>query len=1020
MKPLILTMQAFGPFAGREVLDFRPALETGLFGIYGPTGAGKSSIFSAMTLALFGEDARGGKTIVPALRSGHAAADLITEVELIFEVGGRRYRVVRRPKQLRQKTRGSGETADGPFAWLFDVTDLMIDDIGAERPGKVIAEKSVQAVDAAVVEVLGYKVEQFRQIVLLPQGKFETFLAAKTEERGKILKDLFDVSLYRALTERLKTEADDVQSRINRGRDICLERLRAEGFENREALADGLAAATLTSTGLKDELTEIEAHAIAARAAYESAARTDEAFRAHLDAERVFAAIAARDAEIALLGEEARLVRAAASLADADAALDAARRRAGLAAAERDRTALARERCDADLIEAKAALVRAEADVEQLPARQDRLHALGQQREAWRKAEGLRDVVAERKAHVAEQARDIERIKALCDGLTAELTQVERAIQTEQARRADRERLKSEFAAVQAELKAAKAFEELAADVKRREIAARRAEADANDADAELAQAEACLARIEAAVLADHAHALASTLTSGAPCPVCGSPDHPRPARRVDQSDELVVQRRGAIAARDAARRRASSAAAHSKSAAELLELRRGDLAALDPPTVPASEIEGRSAQIAAAVQHIGPPVDLGLQANRLEALRAEHDAARLRLEQAAQAREAAATSLAVSENAFHEALSAVDENLRAAGALDQEIARIAAENNQLQRALTAARDRERQAGLAAASARQAGSYAAEIAEQALQEHEEAAERFERRLAELGFDGERYARAKAAVLHVETLEARVAEHQNQKLVAGERLKDCEARIKGAHRPDIAALLGARERADEAVKLAARRLTEAEGRVAHLDRLGHELDARLAALDAEEAQSGALRELNQMFTGKRPPYIDLETFAISTMFDTVLAAANQRLGPMSLGRYRLVRSDDDGNRGKRGLGIAVDDTYTGRERPAATLSGGETFIAALSLALGLSDVVEATQGRISLDTIFIDEGFGSLDTDGTLDQVLNTLQDLIGKSRTVGIVSHVPIVQQTVPNGFYVAKTASGSTIEPRH
>ena len=150
-----------------------------------------------------------------------------------------------------------------------------------------------------------------------------------------------------------------------------------------------------------------------------------------------------------------------------------------------------------------------------------------------------------------------------------------------------------------------------------------------------------------------------------------------------------------------------------------------------------------------------------------------------------------------------------------------------------------------------------------------------------------------------------------------------------------------------------------------------------------------------------------------------MFDHVLAAANVRLKPMTSGRYTLEREQDNAKgAGRRGLGIVVHDTHTGRSRHTATLSGGETFMAALALALGLSDVVQCVSGGLRLDAIFIDEGFSSLDPE-TLDQALQILQDVVGESRAVGIVSHVELVQQAIPNGFKVSKSMNGSHVEAR-
>ncbi|NOX74420.1 MAG: hypothetical protein GXP03_12650 [Alphaproteobacteria bacterium] len=169
-------------------------------------------------------------------------------------------------------------------------------------------------------------------------------------------------------------------------------------------------------------------------------------------------------------------------------------------------------------------------------------------------------------------------------------------------------------------------------------------------------------------------------------------------------------------------------------------------------------------------------------------------------------------------------------------------------------------------------------------------------------------------------------------------------------------------------------------------------------------------------------GDNTQKLDLETFAIGAMFDQVLDAANLRLGPMTANRYRLERDLEGGGRGRRGLGIQVFDIHTGKARPTTTLSGGETFIAALALALGLADAVESASGKIKLDTIFIDEGFGSLDTEsgsGTLEQVLQALSSLVSQNRAVGLISHVPLVQEAIPNGFYVRKHLAGSTVETR-
>ena len=190
-----------------------------------------------------------------------------------------------------------------------------------------------------------------------------------------------------------------------------------------------------------------------------------------------------------------------------------------------------------------------------------------------------------------------------------------------------------------------------------------------------------------------------------------------------------------------------------------------------------------------------------------------------------------------------------------------------------------------------------------------------------------------------------------------------------------------------------MELVKRDFAVVSGRVEQLEKLGKSLEETMRKLDEAEAESGPISKIAALTNGDNPLNLKLETYAIGAMFDRVLEAANLRLGPMTSSRYQLER-DTEGGRGSRGLGIQVFDVHTGKSRGTDTLSGGETFIAALALALGLADVVESASGKVRLDTIFIDEGFGSLDTEngsGTLDQVLNVLNSLVKQSRAVGLI-----------------------------
>ena len=277
-------------------------------------------------------------------------------------------------------------------------------------------------------------------------------------------------------------------------------------------------------------------------------------------------------------------------------------------------------------------------------------------------------------------------------------------------------------------------------------------------------------------------------------------------------------------------------------------------------------------------------------------------------------------------------------------------------------------------------------------------------------------------RLKPAIKNIDDDRETVEEHRRNLKNAKEAAASKADEIRDLVRPDLEEIETKQDQAQGNLNNANDERAAAELALSHLTGLRDELAETLRTLEEEEKASGPLRGLAALTNGDNPHKLDLETFVIGTMFDQVLEAANLRLGPMTANRYQLERDVEGGGCGRRGLGIQVFDVHTGKTRPTATLSGGETFIAALALALGLADIVESASGKIRLDTIFIDEGFGSVDTEngaGALDQVLNVLNSLVSQNRSVGLISHVPLMQEAVPNGFYVRKSLAGSLVETR-
>lgn len=1020
MRPVRLTLQAFGPYANREVIDFRNAVEAGLFGIYGQTGSGKSTIFSGMTFALFGEASKSEQDRT-SLRSDHAAADLTTEVEFVFEVGERRFVVVRQPDQMRPKQRGEGETKSAHEAHLFDATGLALDEITADKRGKIIAEKKVRDVDAAVSALLGYGAEQFRQIVLLPQGRFEKFLSAKTNERVTILRDLFDVSVYQALMADLKEQAAEAERQVREERAVCAGRLKAEGFESTDALLDGI---NVAQTAV-EERSVVEAgakqKAQAAEAAFRSAEAVEAKFVASAQAQAKLTVLMGRKAEFAAIATRVKQAERARLIMDVEAQVNAARQEVKDAEIKLAEATQAQSEAQQNVKYATEALAREQARAPEMETARKRKDDLERFAEVLEAASASAEAVeAALEAQRIAQAA-FEKSKDRLDQLRS--TRAERATALKSARSAESAR--GELMKAQTYLLTQKKAVE---DYGKAEAAARSAKAAFEKESAASAkalehetEAHAAYAAAEQALAAAQALHLATKLENDAPCPVCGSTDHPKPATG-------DIENAGRDQAFREARDRSETAARAAREASEklaglkaTLKAREETLSSLEQPTDTPAAILENVRQVEADLGALGPVVNLDEAEAAIEALdkqieTQETETERLRSE-ADKCRNAATEARAARDGKLEAVPEALRTQSAVASAMD-ETSRVLIELVEAKDKAEAVLKAAREAVLSADAALKSAEESVATSKLRL---DKAGTTFRTRLSEQELTKEMYKSLKPAIATIDSDSEAVRRYETELNEAQGAANAAASAIGDLTRPDIPVLKEAHETALAALTKAAEDRIAASNRVDQLETLRQSLEDTMRKLDEAEAVSGPLRKIAALANGDNPLNLKLETYAIGAMFDRVLEAANLRFGPMTSSRYQLER-DTEGGRGSRGLGIQVFDAHTGKSRGTDTLSGGETFIAALALALGLADVVESASGKVRLDTIFIDEGFGSLDTEngsGTLDQVLNSLNTLVKQSRAVGLISHVPLVQEAIPNGFYVRKGLSGSVVEER-
>ena len=975
-----LEVVAFGPYPGRETVDFDALGADGLFLLHGDTGAGKTTLLDAVAFALYGR-VPGVRNEIKRLRCDTAPADAATLVTLELTVQGHRVRIERGPEYQRPKKRGDGFTtqqARATLTWLD------------EAPGGESSEglTRVDEVGRTVQRLLGMSAEQFLQVVMLPQGEFAKFLRADTAEREQLLEKLFG-------TERFAdVEAWFRDRRAERKRELDQQRHRVG-----ELLARLSQAAGVEQPGgdeqnwLEDLEKRLTREAEDARAERQRLGRERESADAELARRREFA-------------EKVRRVRQArADLAELDAQREQHERwRAEKEAAERAaRVRAYRDAAERALEEQQrlaAELRAAAAQCSDVDTSLSDDH-LREQVSSWREQAGaLAQLLPEAEQQSADRARLAGLQRALEGDEQTEVQLAEQqSAQPEQVRIA-RERLEE---AKQADLRwdgVVTQIDELdellraARSVPDAQRAAETAAAAAREAVDQHQRARERLQQLRERRLAGMAAELAGTLESGQPCPVCGSPEHPEPGRPVDapvtaeDEERARLDEQTAHTGRDEAAARSQQAEQELARLQERLGQRTEDELArqLAERTAERDELAQRTgvadqrarelAEVEASAERL--TTELGEVRTRIASARADITTLRSTVdEREARLREASGEHDTITDHRTH----LVDRADR------------------VERLLTAR----------AAAAR---------SDNPLDEQRSA---LRTAAAEAGFDGvEAAAAAEREQRRVAELDEALAEAQRRRAVARAALDSAElAGVEPDAEAGVDAAAEAAETARAAAERAAGQARGAEQRSAEVADLAERLRSAWAELGPVLAEQQELEALTDLVNGRgqNARRMSLRSYVLAARLEEVAVAATRRLQGMSGGRYSFVHTDEAGKRGTRGgLGLDVLDDYSGMVRPTHTLSGGESFLASLSLALGLADVVAAETGGAVLDTLFIDEGFGSLDA-GTLDLVMDTLDELRAGGRVIGLVSHVDEMRQRIPFQLRVRKSRNGSTVE---
>jgi DNA repair protein SbcC/Rad50 len=1024
-----LAITAFGPFGAVQEIDFDTLSGEGIFLLHGPTGAGKTSVLDAVCYALYGAVPGVRQSPAVSLRSSHAPEDTPTEVVLELTVGGRRLEITRRPARTRPKKNGRGHTTERAQSLLREYDSASGTWNGLSRSHQEIGEELSQ--------LLGMSREQFCQVVLLPQGEFAAFLRADAEARARLLGRLFDTGRFAAVEEHLADRRRAAEQRVRTGDERLLavahriEQAAGPAADDwpppaQQAGDPGLAGAVLAwaavaRSGAAERLT-VACQALAAAERRHGATRLalDTAGELHRLQRRHEDAVRRRDALDA--GEPAHRERAA--------RLDRGERAGRVAPALRLRQDAEEEhlaaRADRDRIRAGLPADLAGAGAEQLTERVEGIRReLGALESARRAEERVTEIARERAALDRETRADDELLAeaaAWLDGWDA-------------LRHGHRERVTAaQDAAMRAEqlaarLEPARRRLRAARDRDRLVPLAARAEDHLRDARDRAGTAREHWLGLKEERLRGMAAELADALTPGEPCAVCGSAEHPAPARAAagrvtaDAEDGAYEEVTRAEAARTEAERELTALrtalGAARREAAESAETAGPAPHDTDGATgSPDEPAPGRAADLD------DPGGTEALRSLVAELERDHHDAHALAGDAHA-AREAL-------DRAEREHTDRLDAHGRAGRRTAARIsAREALDREQAAREAELERARGGEATVAAHAAALeslaallgGAAEAVRVCERTARALKDADGRLADAAYRAGFStpGEAAGAVLGEAEH-RALRERVDARLAEEAAVADRFAEADALAAAADPPaDPAAAAIAHDAAGRALRASASAADAARERCAELVRLSAEAAAEtrgLGPLRAEYERVAGLATLTAGTSAANERRMRLESYVLAARLEQVAAAATVRLRRMSAGRYTLVHSDVRSGNRRSGLGLHVVDAWTGSERDTATLSGGETFFASLALALGLADVVTDEAGGVRLDTLFIDEGFGSLD-EQTLDEVLDVLDSLRERDRSVGIVSHVADLRRRIPTQLEVVKERRGSAVRLR-
>jgi len=1015
MKPLKLSIQAFGPFSGKEIIDFTLLGSNPLFLINGHTGAGKTSILDSICFALYGQTT-GNEREPSQMRCDYSDASLLTEVELDFKLGENSYRIRRIPTQERPKSRGDGTTTQQAEAQLWQLDD--------SPEGRLIVPKSVGDANSEIKTLLGLEVEQFRQVMVLPQGQFRKLLIADSKDREKIFAKLFQTQIYKRIEDQLKDKSSEIKRAVEDHQTGIKSILQLAEVNTEDQIVEEQASLKIELTQALQNKEQAQKQQAAAATSKNQALELIDRFtniskkdteliekleyKSEIDSKQVFLnkSITAENIRHIYNHQLAQTV----TFENLNQELEQSIKSLEQATEEKENTnksfneASEAHKSVDGLKKQQVELLQYESRITKLTKANDEF--ANSELALNKSSNALNDKKEEQQTLIDEQSNKEkvleEIVKELSPLVDKQLLLEKQRQQVEQ--RKNLETLKTDHTKLE------KTKTEQLEIFETRQVEFKAAENQANKTELAWHMGQAAL--------------LATQLKENEPCPVCGSKEHPQPAS-IGENNTLVTKEQveDARNKEDAARSLMQQAKDEVGNTLSELKGNQQEIKKLE------KQLEDLAKQSLETVTNLFAATEKEVQGLLNQQTKQKEISDRVNdIKASLSEMNKVLSDLEAHKNADNEILISAKSNIQQlekqipeeyrdphylSNALSELNANIEAIIDSLTNAQNLLAEKKTTFDTATANKK---SFSKQCEDQK-NEYTKSVKAWNKALAESDFDDLNvFNQALLSDDEKQSLKNEVETYRSELKILEGAVKQLKSDLKDKTQPNLDVI---EEQLIEKIALFKvadevwRKFEERNNLLISVQKKLNKAHETNAELEAEYAIFGTLSDVANGKTGNK---ISLQRFVLSVLLDDVLIQASQRLTRMSKGRYQLIRNDDrvKGNKAS-GLELEVEDAYYGTSRSVATLSGGESFMAALSLALGLSDVVQSYAGGIKLDTLFIDEGFGSLDTE-SLDLAINTLIDLQATGRTIGIISHVSELKEQMTKRLDVVSSRSGSSV----